>query len=119
MLAYFDGLGTSNVPTEAVNCRLEHLRGAALGFRNLALLHHPFTARHRRIQTPATTLKCDEPDIVGTAWHTENDTVLKHRTELLINGFASSARRDRAAAWPRMRPYGKVADTLQVGFTGS
>lgn len=35
-LAYFDGLGTSNVPTEAVNCRLEHLRGAALGFRNLA-----------------------------------------------------------------------------------
>ena len=35
MLAYFDRPGTSNGPTEAVNGRLEHLRGTALGFRNL------------------------------------------------------------------------------------
>jgi hypothetical protein len=28
--------GTSNGPTEAINGRLEHLRGSALGFRNLA-----------------------------------------------------------------------------------
>ena len=28
-------LGTSNGPTEAINGRLEHLRGSALGFRNL------------------------------------------------------------------------------------
>ena len=34
--AYFDRPGTSNGPTEAVNGRLEHLRGIALGFRNLA-----------------------------------------------------------------------------------
>ena len=27
--------GTSNGPTEAINGRLEHLRGSALGFRNL------------------------------------------------------------------------------------
>ncbi|GAA3509962.1 hypothetical protein GCM10022294_20320 [Dietzia aurantiaca] len=27
--------GTSNGPTEALNGRLEHLRGSALGFRNL------------------------------------------------------------------------------------
>jgi transposase len=33
--AYFDRDGTSNGPTEAVNGRLEHLRGSALGFRNL------------------------------------------------------------------------------------
>ena len=26
---------SSNGPTEAINCRLEHLRGSALGFRNL------------------------------------------------------------------------------------
>ena len=35
VLAYFDRPGTSNGPTEATNGRLEHLRGTALGFRNL------------------------------------------------------------------------------------
>ena len=35
ILAYFDRPGTSNWPTEAINGRLEHLRGTALGFRNL------------------------------------------------------------------------------------
>jgi transposase len=35
VLAYFERPGTSNGPTEAVNGRLEHLRGLALGFRNL------------------------------------------------------------------------------------
>ncbi len=35
VLAYFDRPGTSNGPTEAINGRLEHLRGSALGFRDL------------------------------------------------------------------------------------
>jgi transposase len=35
VLAYFDRPCTSNGPTEALNGRLEHLRGSALGFRNL------------------------------------------------------------------------------------
>ncbi len=35
ILAYFDCPRTSNGPTEAINGRLEHLRGIALGFRNL------------------------------------------------------------------------------------
>lgn len=35
VLAYFDRPGTSNGSTEALNGRLEHLRGSALGFRNL------------------------------------------------------------------------------------
>ena len=35
VLAYFDRPKTSNGPTEAINGRLEHLRGSALGFRNL------------------------------------------------------------------------------------
>lgn len=45
VLAYFDHPRTSNGPTEALNGRLEHLRGIALGFRNFshyalrALLH--------------------------------------------------------------------------------
>lgn len=36
VLAFFVRPGTSNDPTEAINGRLEHLRGIALGFRNLA-----------------------------------------------------------------------------------
>jgi len=35
VLAYIHRPGTSNGPTEAINGRLEHLRGSALGFRNL------------------------------------------------------------------------------------
>ncbi len=35
VLAYCDRPGTPNGPTEAINGRLEHLRGSALGFRNL------------------------------------------------------------------------------------
>lgn len=35
ILAFFDRPGTPNGPTEAINGRLEHLRGRALGFRNL------------------------------------------------------------------------------------
>ena len=35
VLAFFDHPGTSNGPSEAINGRLEHLRGSALGFRNL------------------------------------------------------------------------------------
>jgi transposase len=35
ILAFFDRPGTSNGPTEAINGRLEHLRGTALDFRNL------------------------------------------------------------------------------------
>src|SRR5699024_3071713 len=35
VLAFFTRPGTSNGPTEAINGRLEHLRGPALGFRNI------------------------------------------------------------------------------------
>jgi transposase len=35
VLAYFDRAPPSNGPAEAINGRLEHLRGSALGFRNL------------------------------------------------------------------------------------
>lgn len=40
VLAYFKRLGTSNGPTQAINGRLEHLRGSALGFRNLTNYIH-------------------------------------------------------------------------------
>lgn len=35
VLAFFDHTGSSNGPTEAINGRLEHLRGTVVGFRNL------------------------------------------------------------------------------------
>src|SRR4051794_31802981 len=35
VMAYFDQPRTSSGPTEAINGRIEHLRGSALGFRNL------------------------------------------------------------------------------------
>ena len=35
VLAYFDRPGTSTGPSDAINGRLEHLRGSALGFRDL------------------------------------------------------------------------------------
>jgi len=61
VLAYFDRPGSNgNGPTEAINGRLEHLRGTALGFRNLtsyitrALLD---TGGFR----PHYTHFCDEP----------------------------------------------------------
>ncbi|NLE78014.1 MAG: transposase, partial [Rhodococcus sp.] len=51
ILAYFD-TGASNGPVEAINGRLEHLRGIALGFRNLrhyilrSLIHSGGLAEH-------------------------------------------------------------------------
>ena len=62
VLAYFDRPGTSNGPAEAITGRLEHLRGSALGFRNLT----NYIAR--ACSTPAAsdpdyTLFCDEPRI--------------------------------------------------------
>jgi len=38
ILAFFDHPGTSNGHTEAINSRLEHLRGSAPGFRSID--HH-------------------------------------------------------------------------------
>ena len=54
ILAYFDHPHTSNDPTEAINGRLEHLRGSALGFAKPHQLHHASTPRNRRIQNPTT-----------------------------------------------------------------
>ena len=56
MLAYFDRPGTSIGPTEAINGRLEHLRGSALGLRNLTNYNYiaPSRLENRRIQATTT-----------------------------------------------------------------
>ncbi len=61
VLAYFDRPGSSNGPTEAINGRLEHLRGSALGFRNLT----NYIARDHYSRPVGSdlsyTVDCDEP----------------------------------------------------------
>src|SRR5664279_762217 len=51
ILAYFDLPGTSNGPTEAINGRLEHLRGTPR-LPQPDQLHRQITTRDRRLQTP-------------------------------------------------------------------
>ena len=61
ILAFFDR-GVSNGPVEAINGRLEHLRGIALGFKKPQPLHlampHPL---RRPYQQNQRTLKPEEP----------------------------------------------------------
>lgn len=61
VLAYFDRPGTSNGPTEAINGRLEHLRGSAHRFPQPDQLHRQIAARDRRLQTPTTPFHSEEP----------------------------------------------------------
>ena len=69
ILAYFDHPHTSNGPTEAINGRLEHLRGSALGLAKSHQLHRPLPPRNRRIQTPTTPsiMKSRKSENVRTA----------------------------------------------------
>ena len=50
ILAYFDHPHTTGGPTEAINGRLEHLRGSALELAKPHQLHHPSTPRNRRFR---------------------------------------------------------------------
>jgi transposase len=54
ILGSFDDPGTSNGPTEAINGRLAHLHGSALGIRNTHELHRQITTGDRQIKTPTT-----------------------------------------------------------------
>ena len=51
---YFDRPGTSDGPTEAINGRLEHLRGSALQLPQPHQLHRQIPAGNRRLQTLPT-----------------------------------------------------------------
>ena len=66
ILAYFDHPHTTGGPTEAINGRLEHLRGTALGLAKPHQLHHPSTPRNRRIQTPTTPPIMKSPETSPT-----------------------------------------------------
>ena len=80
ILAYFDHPHTSNGPTEAINGRLEHLRGSALGLAKPHQLHHPSTPRNRRIQTPTT------PPIMKSQIERLNEQIRAHKAHILALG---------------------------------
>ena len=73
VLACFDRPGTSNGPTEAINGRLEHLPGSALGLRNLTKTTSPGPSRDRRIQTPTTPCIGEEPLFLGVGQRDDGD----------------------------------------------
>jgi hypothetical protein len=58
--AYFDRPGTSNGPTEAINGRLEHLRGSALGFATWPTTS-PDPYSRQAASDPTYTPDLDEP----------------------------------------------------------
>ena len=66
---------TSNGPTEAINGRLEHLRGIALGFAQPHALHHPQPHPHRTPQRPPDNNHLNQP--TSPTYHT-----LKHEEPL-------------------------------------
>ena len=55
ILAYFDRPRTSNGPTEAINGRPEHLRGIALGLRNLTHYTNRSLIHTERLKDHLTT----------------------------------------------------------------
>lgn len=73
ILAYFDHPSFSNGPTEAVNGRLEHLRGIALGIRNLASLspaasYTQYVSRTASLQKTAAQIAAIVAVILTPKW---------------------------------------------------
>lgn len=60
MLVIFNRPGTSNGPTEAINRRREHLRGSALGFRNLNIYIVRSLLESGGFRPPTHPFNCDE-----------------------------------------------------------
>ena len=88
ILAYFDHPHTSNGPTEAINGRLEHLRGSALGLAKPHQLHHPSTPRNRRIQTPTTPSIMKSPFSLATARRQFLTQITASLTPTIISAIA-------------------------------
>ena len=68
ILAYFDQPRTSNGPRQAINGRLEHLRGIALGLAQPGQLHHPQPHPHRTPQRPPDNNHLNQP--ISPTYHT-------------------------------------------------
>ena len=71
ILAYFDHPAPPTAPRQAINGRLEHLRGIALGLAQPHPLHHPQPHPHRTPQRPTDNNHLNQP--TSPTYHT-----LKH-----------------------------------------
>ena len=71
VLAYFDHPAPPTAPRQAINGRLEHLRGIALGLAQPHPLHHPQPHPHRTPQRPTDNNHLKQP--ISPTYHT-----LKH-----------------------------------------
>jgi hypothetical protein len=132
VLAYFTRPGTSNGPTEAINGRLEHLRGSALGFRNLtnyiarSLLEaggfrprlHPRLEPHRRDVRGRFLGRClgvprrrpGALDRAGMARRSQGAVCRRHKPQSGRRGRpgpSTSSQVSRATDWVRKRLYGQ------------
>ena len=75
VLAYFDHPAPPTAPRQAINGRLEHLRGIALGLAQPHPLHHPQPHPHRTPQRPTDNNHLKQP--ISPTYHT-----LKHEEPL-------------------------------------
>jgi Enoyl-(Acyl carrier protein) reductase/Transposase len=103
ILAYFDRPGTSNRPKEAINGRLEHLRGTALGFRNLTAPGLVVTPALQHHGTPADSLGrsqalypmprfCRPEDVAKAAlFLASEDASYINGTTLMVDGWSYRA----------------------------
>ena len=91
ILAYFDQPRTSNGPRQAINGRLEHLRGIALGLAQPGQLHHPQPHPHRTPQRPPDNNHLNQP--TSPTYNT-----LKHEEPLITSSSVRSVRPSSPAA---------------------
>ena len=97
VLAYFDRPGTSNGPTEAINGRLEHLRGFRPGLPQPHQLHRQIAAGNRRIQTPTTPSIMKPARISTTLSFYSTTTTARLLEEKYARGHAHIAPRQNSS----------------------
>ncbi len=100
VLAYFDRPRTSNGHTEAINGRLEHLRGSALGFTNLTNSIARSLLEAGGASDPTYTFDCEETvNAHGfDKWHYKRSTSTSNALEAAVR--ASSCVSQSKTAWP-------------------
>ena len=100
ILAYFDRPRTSNGPTEAINGRLEHLRGIALGFAQPGQLHHPQPHPRRTPQRPPESNHLNQP--TSPTYHTlkhEEPSISPACRRRVLHGRVSGPGAGRRRLW--------------------
>jgi hypothetical protein len=120
VLAYFDRPGTSNGPTEAINGRLKHLRGSALGFRNLtnyiarSLLETGVRGQHSPDNQQPSTLDTG-PAKPHTLTPQRSSTRSDRSSATLVHGLRLKRRMDRQRTTGAQVAYGGAVRHVPFG----